>query len=364
MKQKLRTFSSLYKFFLFPISLLFLVFAFLRNLFFDLKLLKVKEPSGPVICVGNLTAGGTGKTPWVHRLCDFFIKSGKTPAIVSRGYKRQSSGIMEVQLDTDPKECGEEPFWLKQKTRSIVYVGENRSDTVEKVLSKHKVDLVLMDDGFQHRWLKRDLDIVLLDATVPFSHYFPLPSGKMREGFSSLKRADILIINRCNQAKEKKLKKLITFCHPFISDSQIFFSDYVLEKLIPLFKPKNSPLSSDKVTTSVLDFKNKKTSVLCAIGNPKAFLKNLRSLGVKPVKRFVFPDHYFWKDHEIEKIVKTMKEKESSHLLITEKDAVKLSSYEKIFTDQKIQLWICAMTLRLRTDEKKFFSMINSSLNF
>ena len=358
-----------YKVFLFPFSILFFIFVFLKNLFFDLKILKPKEIPKPVVCVGNLTTGGTGKTPWVHLLCDFFVRSGKTPAIVSRGYKRQSSGIMEVQLNTDPRESGEEPFWLKQKTRSIVYVGENRWNTVKKILFKHKVDLILMDDGFQHRWLKKNLNIILLDATAPLSHYFPLPFGRMREGFSSLKRADFLIVNKCNQAEEKKLKKLVSFCRPFLSDSQIFFSDYIFEKPVPLFNSENPGLSGstdenfkDKKATPVWSFKNKKISTLCAIGNPGSFLKNLQSFGIIPVKQFIFPDHYFWENHEIEKIVKIMKERDSCDLLVTEKDAVKLSSYKNFFLDQKIQVWSCVMTLKLRADKKKFFSKINSSL--
>ena len=336
------------KWFLLPFSIFFFIGVLFRNFLFDLKILKSRSVSKPVICVGNLTTGGTGKTPWVQFICEYLEKMGKKALIVSRGYGGLFSEIMEVLLESDPEQCGDEPLWLKQKTKSLVYVGKNRFAATQKALLKKAVDIVLMDDGFQHRQMKRDLNIVLLDATTPFHDYFMLPVGKMRETFSSLKRANILIITKCNYTKPKNVKKLINHCCPHISRTQIFLSDYVFKKWIPLF---------DNFSR---DFKKEQLSVACAIGNPHGFLKTIHNLKIEPIKKFIFQDHYFWKPCDIKKIIKNMKSEKSFDLLITAKDAVKLLRYKQDFSNSGIQLWICSMEIKLGEESKKLFSKINN----
>ncbi len=335
------------KWFLLPFSILFFIGIRFRNLFFNLKIFKSRSVSKPVICVGNLTTGGTGKTPWVQFICEHLEKTGKKVLIVSRGYGGLFSGIMEVLLESNPEQCGDEPLWLKQKTKSLVYVGKNRFAATKKALSKQTVDIVLMDDGYQHRQMKRDLNIVLLDATTPFHHYFIFPVGRMRENFSSLKRANILIITKCNHTKPENVKKLIGCCSPYISRTQIFFSDYIFKKWVPLF---------DNFSR---DFKKERLSVACALGNPHGFLETIHNLDIEPVKKFIFRDHYFWKPHDIKKIIKNMNNEKSFDLLITAKDAVKLLRYKQDFYSSGIQLWICSMEIKLRDETKKLFSKIN-----
>lgn len=333
------------KWFLFLFSVLFSIGVWLRNLFFDLKIFKSRSVPKPIICIGNLTTGGTGKTPWIYFICEQLEKTGKEVLIISRGYGGSFSGVMEVQTESNPRQCGDEPLWLKQKTKASVYIGKDRFTTIKKALSRHKIDVILMDDGYQHRQMERDLNIVLIDATAPFDHYSILPMGRMREGFSSLKRANFLIITKCNLAKKENIKKLTDRCFPYISEKQIFFSDYIFEKWIPLFDtfPRN--------------FKKERVSVACALGNPQGFLKTINSLDINPEKKFIFPDHYFWKSNDIKKIIKNMKKEKSFSLIITAKDSVKLLNYKKEFSDSGIQLWICSMQIKIKN--KALFSQIN-----
>ena len=332
------------KFLLFPFSVFFSIGVWFRNFFFDLKIFKSRSVSKPVICVGNLTTGGTGKTPWVQFICEYLEKMDKKVLIVSRGYGGSFSGIMEVQTNSDPRQCGDEPLWLKQKTHALVYVGRNRFATTQKALSRQKTDVVLLDDGYQHRQIKRDFNIVLLDALAPAHHYSMLPMGRMRERFSSLKRADALIITRCNHARPENVKKLIAHCCSYISKSQIFLSDYIFENWSPLFDGLSR------------DLKKEKLSLVCALGNPHSFLKTVHELDVNPIKNFIFPDHYFWTPHDIKEIIKNMEKEKSFDLLVTAKDAVKLFHYRQDFLNRGIQLWICSMNIKLRDKAENLFS--------
>ncbi len=334
-------------FILFPFSLLFFIGVWFRNLFFDLNIFKSRSVSKPVICVGNLTTGGTGKTPWVQFICKYLEKRGEKVLIVSRGYGGDFSGTMEIQTHSNPRQCGDEPLWLKKNTNAMVYIGKDRFLTTQKALCRKKVDVVLLDDGYQHRQMKRDFNIVLLDALAPARHYSMLPVGRMREGFSSLKRADALIITKCNHAKPEQMEKLMEYCLLYIPKSRIFLSDYVFEKWSPLFD--NSPRN----------FKKEGLTLVCALGNPHGFLKTVDGLGIKPIKKFVFPDHYFWKPHDIKEIIKTMQKEGSSDLLTTTKDAVKLFHYRKDFCDHGIQLWICSMHIKPRDGIENLFSKMS-----
>ena len=337
---------KIWVYFLFPFSIVFFLGVLLRNLFFDLGIFGSSRAKKPVICIGNLTTGGTGKTPWVGLICEYLKQQNQKPAIVSRGYSGKFSGIMEVQKDSDPRLCGEEPLWLKQKTCAPVYVGRNRFATIQRVVLEQKVDVILLDDGYQHRSLKRDFDIVLFDASAPQNHYSLLPMGRMRESFSSLKRAGAVIINKCNWAEPEAVERIMQWCRPFISSSKIFLSDYEFKEWKPLF----GELSCE--------FKKEKLSLACGLGNPQTFLKTVKSLGLDPIGKFIFPDHYFWKPDDLKKITDDMKKTGSLDLLITAKDAIKLSLYREHFVQRRVQLWVCSMETKPRQSCGALFSQI------
>ena len=204
----------------------------------------------------------------------------------------------------------------------------------------------MLDDGYQHRSLKRDFDIVLLDASAPRNHYSLLPVGRMREGFSSLKRAGAVIINKCNWAEPEAVEGIMECCRPFISSSKIFLADYEFKEWTPLFEDLSGKFTKEKL------------SLACGLGNPQTFLKTVESLGLDPIGKFIFPDHYFWKPNDLERITGDMKKTGSSDLLITAKDAIKLSLYREHFVGEGIQLWICSMETKPRQGCETLFSQI------
>lgn len=335
-----------------PLALLFFLIISVRNKFYDRGLFKQHRLSVPVLCVGNITTGGTGKTPWVEW---FTYKLGqeqqKTVAILSRGYSGDYDGVIEVTESMDPRRCGDEPLWLKRRTKSLVYVGRKRVKAARKLLSEHSPDLILLDDGFQHRALGRDLNVILLDASVTRSHYRLLPIGRMREGFAALKRADKVIINKCNYADKESVEWLKEQALRFLSAQQIYLADFVFDKWQPLF---NGPQ---------VEYKNAPSAMCCGIGNPKAFRTTLKEQGVPITKEFIYPDHYYWIPRDIEKMTFQMKQENLGHLLVTDKDAVKLSRYYKHFLEMGQQIWSCQMKVEFQSREGEFFEDIRTKLH-
>lgn len=338
------------RFLLLPLSLIFIFISWLRNLFFDLGILSQTSVGKPVICVGNLTTGGTGKTPWVQLLSGFFDRENIKNVIISRGYTGNFSGVLEVDAAMDPRQCGDEPLWLKKNTNADVFVGKSRVEAAQKALQEKDYDCLILDDGYQHRYLNRHMNLVLLDASAPSHHYSMLPVGRMREPFSALKRASLVVINKCNYADPKQTQSLRKKALKWVSEDSVFLSDFVFDHWEPIIDEVKQSLEVNSVSLS------------CGVGNPKAFSKTVEEQGIQPVESFIYPDHYYWKTHDIEKMTYKMKQKGSFDLVITEKDAVKLIRYRKHFQEMKIQLWVCKMKVQIRENESTFFAKIRASL--
>lgn len=336
---------------LWPLALIFMLISWLRNLFYDWRLLPARQVDSSVLCIGNITTGGTGKTPWVQKLTQFFLQQNRRVTILSRGYSGDFDGVVRVTPDMDARKCGDEPLWLCRNTGAPVYVSRSRWQAAQKALEQVDADLFILDDGFQHRKLKRNVDVVLLDASAPAYHYWPLPVGRLREGFFALRRAQVVLINKCNYASKTQLQALTTKCQRWVKEDRLFYSDFVFSHWEPLVDALDWDLVKDKV------------SMACGVGNPKAFLQTLRQQGIEPIKEFIFPDHYFWKPGDIERMTYNMKVNGSNNLMITEKDAVKLQRYKKHFAEMNIQLWVCKMKVSLQGDERLFFQKLEELLD-
>ena len=207
-----------------PLSLLFYIIVSLRNWLYDIGLLKSLSVEKPVLCVGNLTTGGTGKTPWVQFLCRYYEAQKKKVAIVSRGYGGDYEGLLEVKSDMDARVSGDEPLWLKNNTEAVIYLSKDRKYAADQVIKKEKPDLIILDDGYQHRRLNRDFNLVIIDASASWDSYHMLPWGRMREPFSSLKRAHTDVINKCNYADEYAIQRLRLKCLQYVGEDQIFLA--------------------------------------------------------------------------------------------------------------------------------------------
>ncbi|MGB4437607.1 MAG: tetraacyldisaccharide 4'-kinase, partial [Acetomicrobium sp.] len=223
--------SVLYGLFFTPLSLIYGLGVSLRNFAYDHGLISSFEPSLPVISIGNITMGGTNKTPFVEMLARKFLTLGLNPGLVTRGYggKHKDKGpILVVNGKGDRGQVGDESLLLSSRLPGVpVAVSLDRLAALEMLRWENKVDIAISDDTFQHRRMVRDVDIVLIDATCPFGNGKLFPAGALRESPKSLKRAHILVITKADQVKEEALAELISLVRKYASDKPIFTSRLV-----------------------------------------------------------------------------------------------------------------------------------------
>jgi tetraacyldisaccharide 4'-kinase len=269
-------------FLLLPFSWIFRFAVFLRRYFYQKKILKSFKFSVPVIVVGNITVGGTGKTPFVIWLADFLQQNHFRPGIVSRGVGgQQQKNPRWVDMNSDPALVGDEAVLLAKRSGAPVVIGVDRVAAVKELLSKSNCNIVISDDGLQHYRLARDLEIVIVDGDRQFGNHQLLPAGPLREPVSRLKTVDVVIEN----GKSMKL---------------------VGGHLVSLDQ-------SQKI--SLADFKNQKVHAVAAIGNPARFFETLRAHQISLVEH-IFPDHYLFQKNDFDF-------GDDLPIVMTEKDAVK-----------------------------------------
>lgn len=304
------------------LSLLGWVFAWIaqfRNALYDRGWLERHQLERPVISVGNLTVGGTGKTPIISYILHWFDQQDIKVGVVSRGYKGKFTGVGRVQLDNGVF-YGDEPMMLATQFPEVpIYVCPNRVEAAKELIKNHQVDVILADDGFQHRKLKRDLDVVVLDLMEPLVNYRPLPVGRAREPLSSLKRAQILVYNKVNLASPGQLDKL----EGLVRDQQgpandrWVFSEYYINSLVT---STGEVLKQDDHLRLLL---------VSGIGRPASFKESLVQLGYKNfVGHRVYPDHHAYTEKDVKALLQELNFKQADYLVTTEKDAIKLNQFK------------------------------------
>jgi tetraacyldisaccharide 4'-kinase len=298
-----------------PLSLIYGFVIWIRNFLFDKQIFKTNNFNVPVISIGNLTMGGTGKTPTVQYLTELLTEIGYKPGVVSRGYGRKTKGTVIVNngLDTisTPELAGDEPVLLSNHLQNIpIIVDENRANGIDEMINQFLVNVILLDDAFQHRSVHRDLDIVLLDATEDKENYKLLPLGRLREPISNIKRADIVIHTRVQGDAGPKTTDVIR-------------------------KHTNSPQLQSKFAPSILKYyydigfqKEKKTHhtvfAFCGIGNPESFYRFVDNSDIDCGGKYSFKDHQEYNIKTVEFLKNKMVENNCDALLTTEKDIIKL----------------------------------------
>jgi tetraacyldisaccharide 4'-kinase len=288
-------------------AFVFVLVRFLRGKFYDWGILKSASVPARVICVGNLTAGGTGKTPLIRWLAGEISGREKKVCVLSRGYGRSSAGIFRVDPASLAQDVGDEPLQLARQLPGIpVYVGARRLEAARQIVAAENPDVILLDDGFQHRRLKRDLDLVVLDATQPRWQYLPLPLGLGRESFRALGRASAVVMTKINLAESRGISTP--------KDRPVFKFSFVLSGARDF---SGSALGLASLT-------GKKAALLTAIGRPGNFEKQVRELGVDVVEHRMFPDHHSFSAEEVKMFIRRARERGAERILVTEKDAVKL----------------------------------------
>lgn len=346
---------KLLKILLAPFVLLYELIISLRNLFFDKSVFKSQKVNAKVISVGNINVGGSGKTPLVIYVTNLLKNSGYKVGVLSRGYGRKSSGYKLVskgdEILTSVEECGDEIYHTALECKVAAAVSENRVNGAQRLIDETKINTIILDDAFQHRWLKRDVDLVIVDQSfinnkTTFTHNL-LPLGDMRENFRSLDRADAIILNRKFFQKEEIKPEL----QKYFIDKLIFTAYYKTISFVDAVK---------KIEYSVDDFEGQESLVVSGIANPASFISVLNNVGVNTKNKLVFADHKNYTQKEVQLIRNTFYKTNSHSVVTTEKDAVKLSGFKKEFDD--IEIFYLKINLCM-DDEESFKQYLINKLN-
>ncbi len=313
-----------------PLGALFRSGVAIRNQLYDRGWLKIQDCGSPVVSIGNLTAGGTGKTPFTALLAETLRKKGKRVVIISRGYKSSSENkiakVTIAALSESSAQFGDEPVMLAHKLAGIpVYVGAEKIAVACQAVEVESPDVVLADDAFQHRKLKRSFDVVLLDASEPWWHFRPIPSGRMREPFSALKRADAIVLSKANLADPIRLDRIRDAARSAIDSSRMpIFVE--VEYRITNFIPLRSFHSQVEELIPAARLRAEKLFLLSAIGRPEGFHNLVRlETGAEIVGHRSFGDHYSFTRSDISEIENAAQRAGATRIVVTEKDAVKLN---------------------------------------
>lgn len=326
----------------------------IRNWFFDIGIFKSDKISAKVISVGNITVGGSGKTPTVIYLSNLLKNEGRKVGVLSRGYGRKSKGYILVskgeEILTSVDLCGDEIYHTVLECKIPAAVSENRVQGAKRLIEDSGVDTIVLDDAFQHRWISRDINLLICEQRFLYDSSSMsqclLPTGIMREPFSSVKRADAVIINR----KFSEKKEIPEQLKKYFEGKKIFTAYYKAIGFVDVKKQTNY---------KVEEFGGQKSLVVSGIANPHSFINALEQTNVDTQNRIIFRDHKNYTGKEIQRIRKEFYETNSHSVVTTEKDAVKLSKYSKELDD--IDVFFLKIELELDETEK-FKEYLNNML--
>ena len=334
--------AVLLNFLLTSASIVYSSIVILRNFFYDKRIFKTHHSQIPVISIGNITLGGTGKTPLVIWLCKE-LSQNYSCAILTRGYKARNSYCAKRNTD--------EPEMLsKSCPNTKVIVNQNRVVGAAEAIGKFDAKIIIMDDGFQHRRLARDLDIVTIDATGPFGYGKIFPAGLLREPISSLKRADAVVITRCDTTNESELNKLEQKLHTINPGMIISRSIHAPIHVINI----------DNEEINLQQLKDKRIFAFCGIGNPDAFLHTIRNLGGDIAGSKKYNDHHNYTNDDLAEIYKQARLSKAEFILTTQKDWTKISILNT--TKNELTLAYIAIEFKFLTGEDKLRNLIQDKL--
>jgi len=301
----------------------------------------------PIISVGNITIGGSGKTPLVIYLAKFLLKNGKTPGIVSRGYGRKSKGLVVVhdgkKIKAKVESTGDEPLLMASILKSVpVIVCENRREAIRHLLNFSKVDIIIMDDGFQHRRVKRDLDIITISANDSKNDYRLLPWGKLREPLKNINRSNAIVFTKTDNFTPPNMVAEV---------QSVYKGTSIASSIIQvLMKYDSSGLHKSSPSAEAL-------FAFCGIGEPDSFFKSIKELELKLGGKRIFSDHQEYTNSVISELSDQIKSSNCTAIITTEKDLVKLS---ESFLDE-FDIFVIKVEVKFET-EKAILDIIKSVL--
>ena len=316
-----------FRYLLFPLSLIYGAVIWLRNFLFDKKILKSAKFNFPIICVGNLAVGGTGKTPMTEYLIELLQPNFAT-ATLSRGYKRKTTGFAIANSQTTALEIGDEPMQFHEKYPAVtVAVGEERFEAIPQILhARPATKVIILDDAFQHRTVHAGLNILLTEFKNLYSRDLMMPVGDLRDVKASSKRADIIVVTKCKADISFKDKADIEKELNPLPHQKIFFTEILYAQPYHLFTKELYDMSA---STDLL--------LVTGIANPKP-MKSFLAEHVHSYDMLRYPDHHIFSSTDLRDIQKHFEKIKSTNkiILTTEKDAVRLKKFEKELKDMPI----------------------------
>lgn len=335
--EKIKLFSPSRAILLF-LSLFYRLVVGLRNQLYNKNVISSSHLMCPVISVGNITVGGTGKTPCVIMLAKMLQAEGFRPAVISRGYGGSNAGGINLVSDGEnimlgAKAAGDEPILMAQSLPGVpVITGARRKRTGKFAIERFGANVIICDDAFQHRQIARDIDLVLLDYKKPFGNGRLLPAGPLRESVKGLSRAHCLMLTRAEE--EMKISEEV--------------AKIIRGKNTPLFysvhEPQGIAQAKGKSIVSMDNLKGKKLCAFCGIANPDSFKKVLLGAKANILSFNPFPDHYSYTRYDLEELKKQLFSARADYLITTEKDAARLHDYPE-FLDT---IWILRITMKIK----------------
>ena len=341
---------------LMPLSWLYGLGMDIRNALFDMGVLPSVSYDIPIINVGNITVGGTGKTPTVEYLIRLLAGRYRV-AVLSRGYKRKTKGYILSTTTSSIEEIGDEPWQIKQKFPDvIVAVDANRRRGIERLMTDEAtkdVDVILLDDAFQHRYVKAGHNILLVDYHRIISDDCLLPAGRLRERPSSSTRASTIIVTKCPQHINAMGFRVILSSLNIRPYQQLFFSTFTYETMHQLWGDGMlEPETLRKDNTHVL--------LLTGIAGPRQMEQDVRKF-VQHVSTLTFPDHHYFTKRDVDTINRALQDLPQPHIIITtEKDSARLLHLEGLTEEVKRCTYVFPIGISIMRDEKeKFDKTIN-----
>ncbi|WP_033148560.1 tetraacyldisaccharide 4'-kinase [Prevotella sp. P6B1] len=330
----------------------------IRNLLFEMGILRSRSFSTPVISVGNITVGGTGKTPHVEYLIRL-LKDKLNVAVLSRGYKRKSRGYILSDENTSMHMIGDEPYQIKQKFPDVtVAVDRKRTRGISRLTADDSgldIDVVLLDDAFQHRYVKPGINILLVDYHRLVIYDCLLPAGRLREPVRAKDRADIVIITKCPKDLKPMEFRVITKAMKLYPYQQLYFSTLEYDAPQPVFRNVAIPTGSIGLD-SLAGLSGKNILLLTGIASPEQLMHDLQEFDSQ-ITPLTFADHHNFNRKDIETINNAFASLPEPRLVLTtEKDATRLQATEGLSDDVKKHLYMLPLRIAIMQDQEEEFN--------
>jgi len=346
---------------LYPPAWIYGLVVTLRNKLFDWGVFSSETFPVPVISTGNIAVGGTGKTPHTEYLIDLLSKKYRV-AVLSRGYKRKTRGFVLADENSNSAQIGDEPLQMHRKFPSItVAVDANRRRGIRNLLhlpENQKPDVILLDDAFQHRYVKPSLSILLTDSNRPFYDDCLLPAGRLREKPENHKRADFIVYTKCSDSFTAGDYQILTEKINLLPHQELFFSAYRYKNLLPVF-PDSKPLKEE--TVDLLELEKEAVLLVTGLANPSGLIEYVKK-HTSNLQIIVYPDHHDFTRKNIQAMtnfIHTVTDK-NRRIITSEKDAMRLANNPFVPVEIKTYIYYLPIEVVILFNEELFTQKIEN----